>query len=264
MIKARNLLRNAYYFLNGYDADRFSAPKFFIREKNDLLKLSNKDAPVRLIVPRRKCRWNAGFQMSPKVHPFVATMKSGDIAYLENFYENYKPENVWEMYFLPPKKDSSVMSLPWKSVKMKNDLRETDGLKENGGYQWFGPVTPEKVKVEYNRCMNCYNSIKAEGYYPQKYGGYPRGHFLVGEDDYCFHVEGGQHRLAALAALKWKRIEVMSMNGPFQLVYRKDVDSWPAVKGGYMSIEDALSIFDLHITAGTYADQKKLIAPEKS
>lgn len=258
MNKTRNFIRNAYYFLKGFDVDRFSAPKFYIREVKDLLKMSNHDSSVKLIVPRKKCRWSAGFKLSSKVHPFVATMKSGDITYLKKFYENYKPDNVWEMYFLSSKKPSSLISFPWKKTKSRSELKEEDGLPEDEGCQWFGPVSTEKVAVEYRRCMNCYQSIKKEGYFPEKYGGYPRGHFLIGEDDFCFQVEGGQHRIAALAALNWNRIEVMSMNRPFQLVRRSEVDKWPGVKEGYISREEALTIFDLHLTAGTYQKQKEI------
>jgi len=259
MTTSRNIIRNVYYFLRGYDAARFSAPKFNVRSVEDLLKLNNYEAPLRLIVPRRKCRWSAGFKLSPKVHPFVATMKSGDIAYLRKFYENYQPENIWEMYFLSSNRDSSIVSLPWKSVKKKADFKEEDGLSEDGGHQWFGPVSSKKIEVEYRRCMNCYNSIKKEGYYPQKYGGYPRGHFLVGENEFCFHVEGGQHRIAALAALKWNRIEVMSMNGPFDIIRESEVDTWPGVRDGHISREDALAIFNLHLSAGTYKKQQEII-----
>lgn len=259
MKTTKRFIRNAFYFLRGYDADRFSAPKFYIRDVEDLRRVSKLDPPVRVIVAREKCRWSAGFKFSSKVHPFIATMRSENIKYLDTFYKNYTPDNIWEMFFIPSGENSSIASFPWKSIKTKSEVREGGGLKDIHGDLWLGPASSEEIKIEFQRCMNCFKSIKNKGYFPQKYGGYPRGYFLIGENDFCFQVEGGQHRMAALAALNWNRFEVMSMNRPIQLVNPSEVDNWPLVKRNYISREDALTIFNIHLTAGTFENQKDIL-----
>jgi len=256
----RNLIRNGFYFIRGYDADRFSAPVFHIKTVRDLLNVEGEFSSLRLIVPREKCTWSSGFRFEKETHPFVSAMVSGEKKGLHDFYEKYQPKNILERYFLNEHRNTLLISLPWSSVKMKGELIEDEGPGIEHGHQWFGPVTEKKIDLEYRRCISCYNSIKEKGYMPHSHGGFPRGHFLIGKDDFCFQVEGGQHRLAALAALNWDGIEVMSIGKPFNFINKEDVEKWPAVLKGRINKTDAAKIFDLHLHNGNIENHKSLFS----
>jgi len=258
MISSRIIIRNLYYFLKGYNADRFSAPVFHIKTVRDLLNIEWKFSSLRLIVPREKCTWSSGFRFEKETHPFVSAMVSGDKSCLQRFYKKYQPKNIYERYFIDDYRSTSLISLPWSSIKMEGELREKKGPEIEQGHQWFGPVTEKKIDLEYKKCISCYNSIKEKGYMPCVYGGYPIGHFLIGKDDFCFQVDAGQHRLAALSALDWDGIEVMSIGEPFAFIKKEDVEQWPAVSEGHISKPDAVNIFDRHLDNGNMENHKSL------
>ncbi|WP_026691189.1 hypothetical protein [Alteribacter aurantiacus] len=89
--------------------------------------------------------------------------------------------------------------------------------------------------------------MKRSGYRPRRYkGGYIRGYFLIKGDDYRFIVRNGHHRLAALALLGVKKIQVKLFKGWPPYVKIKHVYRWPGVKSGAFSKEHAKMIFNYY------------------
>lgn len=230
------------------------------------------------LVPIDKCRSNMlGYTASG--NPFVKTLKaysnkksdySGSL--LEEYYEKFRPSSMRNVL------DSDNINLdkyhpmatvmPWSTstpdkkflracidINAQNILsREAHKLglseKDSYGWQYFGPVSDNLGKLEYDRLISVYSSIKKNGYNPNQYG-YIHGQFLVDNEDWVWVNIGGKHRFATLAALEFKTIPVALRSRSSALfIHRSDADYWPNVKNGIFSKHDALNIFD-RIMAGT-------------
>lgn len=230
------------------------------------------------LVPLNKCRSNMlGYTASG--NPFVKTLKtysntksdySGSL--LEEYYEQYHPSSMREVLGSDninlEKYHPMATVMPWSTstpdekllracvdINAPNILsREAHKLglseKDSYGWQYFGPVSDNLGKLEYNRLISVYNAIKKNGYNPNQYG-YIHGQFLVDHQDWVWVNIGGKHRFATLAALEFKAIPVALRSRSSALfIHRSDADYWPNVKNGLFSKHDALKIFD-RIMAGT-------------
>ena len=119
------------------------------------------------------------------------------------------------------------------------------GLKppEEFGWQFFGPVSEGVLKLEWNRLLSVYLSIRDNGYAPSKHG-HMHGYVLASESNRKVVVMGGKHRYSALVALGVKTVPILLKTKACDLyVHEHQLNQWPQVMNGTYSYETASEIF---------------------
>lgn len=213
-----------------------------------------------------------GLSYSPeKWHPFVETLRefgSGiatqyEGSILEKYYELHQPANAAKaivgldnvptdfrvqpahVYKLTPwrsetasKIDESVKKWTRRSNVLygKNEINfETDG------FQYHGPVSPKKGRLEFERLVTIYKSIRKNGF--DRTRGHANFLLLRRGNSYRFLAQGdGNHRTAAMAALGYETIPAV-----FQRPVVIDIsmaDYWPQVCNGIWNREQAIVYFN--------------------
>lgn len=231
-------------------------------------------------VPLHRCRglWFAGFSCAAgSDHPFVRTMSAYETGVassyagspLEEFYESWRPASAAESLGLHETSGlfARVPALaavaPWwpvhdltafavsVSAMIEADNRERgSALRAEAGSHLHGPVSLAKGELEFDRCVEIYQAIRTFGYHRSSdtANGDVRGQVLVREDgDYAIMVLHGQHRIAAAAAAGLPAVPVRFHHGSStgsRVIHRADVDQWPSVRRGWLSVPEALHVFD--------------------
>lgn len=238
--------------------------------------LQGGERPVLLRVTLARCRhlnWLAFACTAQSASPFVQTL----LAYargqcsgyhgspLERFYAEFRPANAAQAMGLDEAQAPRLARLPaaatpwpWQAcmpaeraaqrpAQLAQDNREHGarfGAAE--GDTFYGPVSARKGELEYRRLVSVYESIRSQGLRVDARGANNiRVSCLYREDleQWRFIVAGGgQHRLAALAALAHETAIVQLAAGA--IVRRCDAEHWPAVRRGELSTQQALDIFD--------------------
>lgn len=207
--------------------------------------------------------------------PFVRTLveyESGQcVSYkgsaLEAFYERFRPRSASDLMGLPVPNNAVLAELPpiaapilWRpehpsqKVEDRRKVLRADNGEHGGdmgaeeGDPFYGPVSEKKGEFEFRRLVKVYESIKKNRFIVDPYGyNNIKVVCLVSGDGRgwrCAIASGGQHRIAALAALGRKKITVqLDREGLAGLVHECDVAAWPVVVNGYVSQDEALSIF---------------------
>lgn len=201
------------------------------------------DSPI-IRVPANILVMQGAHFYSSHQHPFNIALTSGSNA-LQQFYHRFSPKNLVEMYRLHPQglkgEDLPPWELPWLLRKRKHPSGE-GGLGPEHGVSFFGPCTPEKVRLELDRLTNTISSIRANGYRPDRHG-HIEGYFLKRADEYRFFILGGKHRAASLYHLGYSEIPVrMRVNCP-RVIDLAEAEQWPLVRSGEVSLELAKAIF---------------------
>lgn len=140
--------------------------------------------------------------------------------------------------------------------------RDLYGYRRN---PWYQPEDRYPLEIEWNHTIQVYHSIK-KGYHPLRYGYLPEITLLVRRDGDIRAVRyNGQHRLAVLSLLGYKKVTVLvpsagSISDELaswpttstipKVVYQgevivreEEVEEWYYVKYGYCTPEQALEIF---------------------
>lgn len=236
-------------------------------------------------VPIEKCINIYGYKFSEsESHQFVKTIKefetNRNLSYknsvLYNFYKNFQPRNLKEVYFLHSQykknlsknsnsplleKEPKILMQPWFSDIIEpfsngKEIKE-EGLSYLQGSQSFGPVTTTKGELEFSRIINTYNSIKTKGYHVDFFHNQISGYFLKNENDYRFVIQNGNHRVASLSALGYKKIPVIFRFNYPRYIDIRDINLWPQVKNGNISLEDAKIIFNIMFTGRDFSNVYK-------
>lgn len=202
--------------------------------------------------------------------PFVLTIedyvKHNKIKYLDsklyNFYASFQPKSIAEYLYLETAVNHSINTfsasgvfLPWQDIdptqKIKqraleiiHDNKEHKSiLGVSSGDPFYGPVSLDKGELEYNRLVKVYRSIFKSGFKIDLKGkNNINAVVLEKENEYCYFVFSGQHRIAALSVLNYKKVALQIYKG--LVVRRSEVSYWPGVTNGYFSESEALAIFD--------------------
>jgi len=183
---------------------------------------------------------------------------------LQRYYESFQPSNLAELLGIEPTDKGPASRLPpyafvfpWhgtptvqqcriKSQKIrKENMFHGSKLSGSNGWHLIGPISPEKGILEFERLSKTLCSIQKNGY---KRNNGPDGDMvgvILVRDDTCVAVIApGQHRISALVALGYDKAPVRISCTFVPIVYRETATSWPAVKNGFMTVEQALSVFD--------------------
>ncbi|MFU8861764.1 MAG: hypothetical protein ACNA8K_15215 [Cyclonatronaceae bacterium] len=137
---------------------------------------------------------------------------------------------------------------PWESQSIEDKYKATHDWayrNETGltrKYYGKNPTEEEKFEYDCKRLYDLYKSIQTRGYINDHPLSSPiASQLLINDDlDYRWVITGGFHRSAVCQALGYHEIESRVQN----IIYRSDVDNWPAVKSKIFSKKTALKVFD--------------------
>ena len=130
------------------------------------------------------------------------------------------------------------------------------------GFQYHGPVSPQKGQLEYRRLVNVYESIKAGGYNRSQ----GHAHFLVLRrgKEYRFLNKGqGNHRTAAMTALGYDTIPAKFYNR--YVLDLEMAEYWPQVRRGVWKKEQAEAYFNhlFDFDSRAWAEERGLLRKQQ-
>lgn len=229
--------------------------------------------PLVIGVPLDDCRFQctAFSGVLERSNPFVETLlayQRGDCAAYEKsplhrYYDLWQPMNAAEVVGLNGQDAHPALRaappigavMPWESwqpdviASVRAGLIEEDNrnqgirLPHTHGWHLCGPVSIEKGRVEFMRFTRIYDSIRRHGYRRRAWDpdGEIGGIILSRGGVSRFLVRPGVHRFTALASLS---IDYIPMRLHPIVVRRDDNFSWPNVRKGLFSPQQATDIFD--------------------
>lgn len=198
-------------------------------------------------------------------HPFVQTLQeyaeNSDLRFedstLARLYNLYQPCNVQEALLdhlqeplkpfcdWPPSYE--LISRVW-TINQQYVIAHLNTLKNKPpiqGWIYFGPHTQEYGKLEFQRLIKVYNSIKNKGYHPELAGSDPvNGYFLQKENNSRFVLLQGNHRISAMKALGYSEADVLIRQGHPAVVDWANLDKWTEDRGGMYSSHNVRCLFD--------------------
>lgn len=229
-----------------------------------------------LIEPKKICnlsRIPVSLHNGPLVKTCKQIFENDKINYKEthlyDFYKKQQERNLADFYHLDIeklKKFSCYNSfLPWYHTHPVIKFRDVAFLMQTNDY------IDNQVKKIKNLCK----SIEKLGYIPEDFSesdrkkGHITGYFLEHENIERFYVVSGNHRASTHYALFGQNKKIIVQNEKFSYMKARDkercgflnaekypstfssadVESWPAVKSGFLSNEEALKIFLKYILA---------------
>ncbi len=199
---------------------------------------------------------------------YLARLHKGDPMPLikdefENFLLHYRPKDMGSAIGIKLSKDYPMWLFPWNRLGVRSYIRRLFRCiypaHELAG--WYTNIAdiPDiithfsnegiprfMIEKEYEWLHRAYQSIKQEGYLPEKYG-FPQGQLLVdNRDNVACLLLDGNHRTSALSALGYTSIYV-DFNKK-NTVYLSDLDRWPLVSTGYFNRKDAMRVFEAYFS----------------
>ena len=221
-------------------------------------------------VPVERLRGLNWFPYSEERHPFMAALAAfsdgGVEAFQESpladYYETYRPTSAADVLGLTGEEapvlaqhDALSYCMPWHagSPDVHRRRRVARGRREarehgvnagaDDGDTLFGPVSLMKGQLEMDRLLRVFRSIRSQGYrrHPGRVGDVGGVLYLGESPDWCVAVTGGQHRVAAAAALGYRSLPVRFSVVP---VRRGEAGLWPQVRAGRVGRAAALAVFD--------------------
>ena len=221
-------------------------------------------------------------------HPFVATLKAyrdGHLSYekspLARYYASWQPDNAQEAFIeftnaptILAQYPSFAFVSPWHTTSLSERVKHIkDNIKSENrkagipdlgveaGFGLHGPVDAAKGRIEFDRLVRTYESIRKKGYIVESRAELIIGFALVNnEGDYRIIVVHGNHRLAALTVLGYEHVPVRLV-APF-VVTKNSSEWWPQVQAGGWSKRQAESyfahLFDMRQAISQWAKNRSL------
>jgi len=181
---------------------------------------------------------------------------------LRRFYEIWQPANLAETLLIDPSQaGAELLALPpipwlvpwsggadwdrWIGKTRTQIARRTRRLGDAYALNRFcGPVSERYGEMRLAGLIKVYRSIREVGYSPTSH---IRANLLVRDGECRALISDGNHRTAALAAAGFDTVPVWVAGrdkyGP-AVIWRGDAASWPAVRSGLFSHEQAVTVFD--------------------
>lgn len=110
--------------------------------------------------------------------------------------------------------------------------------------RYSGPVSDAYGQLRFSNLIEVYHSIRDDGYHPVSH---IRANLLVRDGKCRASISDGNHRVAALVAAGLESIPVLvagrNKEGP-AVIWQGDSASWPAVRSGLLTQEQALEVFN--------------------
>lgn len=263
---------------SGYEVRKLHPLRDF-RDRTDdpieALHLNGSD-PFLIDVPLSELRGleSLGFPLVPGAgHPLIDTvvqiLRDESLEYgdspLYRFYDRWRPRNAAETLGLDPEGASPVLTglppyagfAPWYSqhplrfVKVRlRTLREDNqaygkDLGAEHGTVLNGPLSVEKGRLELDRLREITKSIRHRGYLlPDSAQDHIPGHLMIRDSTWRVMIRNGNHRASVLAALGWSKVPILIASSVGGHPRRAEAGSWPNVRRGVFTEEEAQSVFD--------------------
>lgn len=188
---------------------------------------------------------------------------------LESFYAQYQPTSAAQVIGLEDASTNELNRLtpyaavaPWgfrtpdeelarkKRIEKKDSAGAGEVFDLTHGYRHFGPMSKEKGEQEYQRLIRVTESIRKKGFILEPDGiDNLSAKLFVDRSRYRFGITGGQHRIAALAALAYENVTVRLETTTF--IDKMYARWWPLVASGWFTTAEAHKIFDQFFESGT-------------
>lgn len=158
-----------------------------------------------------------------------------------NFHKNFCPATTGEALGLRLENDLPLFVYPWGVFGTGAMSTEKKVLVS----RFCGPSTSEFIHQEEERIVSLKDLLVRDGYAPSRYpNSYIQGVWLVSKShDRRFVVLQGNHRMAILSYLGYSKVEVRSDMFNVRKVCEVDAKTWPLVKAGIISEDEAIKIF---------------------
>lgn len=246
--------------------------RYTINHPETLLYYGERTAPsILLEAPIQKGYSAEAFTLSHNgCHPFIQAIRHAEDArepknairwVLSTYYHHVQPDNAAQWLGLleedvPALADQPPWArlFPWQNDtverrrrghrnKMRTENRRYgEALPVRHGWKLCGPVDNAFLKIQVDRLLSVYRSIKSRGL--QRHNdidGDIRAIVLVDDGEWKWlQCGGGFHRVAVCAALGFETVPVRI----WRVVFRHHVDLWPQVAAGTFSPATALEVFD--------------------
>jgi hypothetical protein len=216
--------------------------------------------PPAFEVDLENCTSFVGFSYSDRGwNPHVTTLREYTInrhltyedSSLCRLHTIFKPATLQELFLedadhdleplcsLPPTRE--LFRYVW--AINQNKIRNVGPLPQLKGHHYFGPLSQERGRKEFDRLIRTFRSIEQDGFRPDVFGPL-RGYFMIDGSRHRFVVGAGNHRLAALRVLGYSTVRVGLNTSHPAVVQRSRLDSWTVESGGPFQGETAYALFD--------------------
>lgn len=190
---------------------------------------------------------------------------------LERHLEKWRPQSLAQFLGLPPgEKDPYLLApmqveiLPWERPASPEELvarreanERTWALKfgpgaPGHGSTTYGPASDQLGRYRFAKHCDLAASIASHAsradrddprWWDPDRGGFVEVQLMIDDGEAVAVVREGKHRSAALAALGTKEM-IVAIPPTYPLIHRSEVASWPYVRSGIFTIEQALCVFD--------------------
>ncbi len=226
--------------------------------------IRTKRSPALLEVPLAKCRGLRAMAFPCEAqsnHPFIVALRANDMTLLREYYNLVQPATVGELFDTTsnnPITQMPAMSYvyPWdgmpsddihkyRKVFVSNETKIHGGTRKFEGWHHFGPLSHDKVKMEFQRLVSTYQSIKSKGYQrTDEPDGDIAGVLLLKDNDFRVVIQKGHHRIAALAALGHSDVPVRIGISRKRYIDSGSVAEWPGVRSSAFTLQEATQIFN--------------------
>lgn len=211
------------------------------------------DVPIDMIVPTRLILvWIAVLKA------YEANGRDAARDILRTYFEHQQPVNAAQFLKLPPCKEwhhGHPLSYvyPWEDMtpNVKQDFRINlmrieagqNGLQwqESDGWKGFGPVSERLIGLEVERLTRTFDSIRKNGLVERH--GHVLGTLFCAGNLQMVQPRRGWHRVAVYMTLGMQNIPVM-FDRRHVVVRLEDAESWPNVRRGLFSLDEAVKVFD--------------------
>ena len=173
---------------------------------------------------------------------------------LFRLYEAFMPETLQQLFledveqpmrplsWLPPLRD--LFRYVWTlNPALIRSVGAAEPREELRGHHYFGPMSPERGRAQFERTLDVFRSIQKDGFLPDRYGPVG-GYFLADESSYRFVVSPGNHRLAVLKVLGHTSVRVGLRPGHPGVIHRSELASWTVEQGGPFEQLTAHTLFE--------------------
>lgn len=175
------------------------------------------------------------YDANPSINPDATT--------LWLFLKRFCPTSISILAGVTNEDPLPLFVYPWGTF----NSGESSCGKDPMASRFCGPSSDSFIDEEYARSTNLYKAVMQEGYLPYRYpNSFIGGTWLVAnEGDKRFVVMQGNHRMAALAHLGYRVVQVRKIRQALPTVRESELLSWPLVKSGRCSKTHAQKVFRL-------------------
>ncbi len=160
---------------------------------------------------------------------------------LWKFLSRFCPASISVLAGVADERPLPLFEYPWGNFSGAYETGKKDPLRS----RFCGPSEPSFIQQEFDRTIALYESMQRTGYRPTTYpNSHIGGTWLLAEDgSRRFVVMQGNHRMAILAHLGLRSIDVRSIAQARSVVRERDLVSWEHVRSGRCSRRHARSVF---------------------